>query len=326
MRILGIVGSRRKLGNTEIMVKEALKGAREEGAEIAILRITDLYIKECNGCEACVIKGERCRLGDDMDFFEEQLNASDGLIIGGADYAGAPLGIFKTIGDRLHGLRAWIERTEGKKTSNKKAITIGAAGWRHLQYWIIPLLNNFANLCGFEVLASFVGISIGPGEVLLPEREAIPREVNRLGHDLVFALRGEEHKLSDAIHKLRIFDPEAKGEKLFTEQDCCPYCFSTAFQLVSPTELRCAFCHYTTVYLQLRGDKIELRFETMSEKQRLEEAKRHLEEEIRPSGPRFLSRRAEIEPKRQLYKDIGIPWEKPPIGTSLIIGKNVLSS
>jgi multimeric flavodoxin WrbA len=78
MMILGIVGSRRKLGNTEIMVKEALKGAREEGADIALLRMSDLYIRECNGCEACVIKGERCVLHDDMDFFEEQLNASDG--------------------------------------------------------------------------------------------------------------------------------------------------------------------------------------------------------------------------------------------------------
>ena len=314
MRILGIVGSRRKLGNTEIMVKEALKGAREEGADIALLRMSDLYVSECNGCEACVIKGERCVLNDDMGFFEEQLNASDGLIVGGVDYGGAPLGVFKTVGDRLHGLTSWMHRTEEKRRTTKKAITIGAAGWRHLQYWIIPLLNNFADLCGFDVLASFVGISIGPGEVLLPEREGIPREVNRLGRDLVFALRGEENRLSDFVHRLRIFDPQSKGDRLFTEQDCCPLCFSTAFQLVSPTELRCAFCHHTRVHLQPKDDRIELRFEPLTEKQILEDARRHLEEEIRPSGPYFISRRREIEPKRQLYADIGIPWEKPPIG------------
>lgn len=314
MRILGIVGSRRKLGNTEIMVKEALKGAREEGADIALLRMSDLYIRECNGCEACVIKGERCVLHDDMDFFEEQLNASDGLIVGGVDYGGAPLGIFKTVGDRLHGLTSWVERTEERRGTAKKAITIGAAGWRRIQHWIIPLLNNFTTLCGFDVLASFVGISIGPGEVLLPERQAIPREVNRLGRDLVFALKGEESRLSDGVHRLRIFDPQARGDKLFTQQDCCPYCFGTAFELVSPTELRCAFCHYTTVYIEPKGDRIELRFETMTEEQRLEQEKYHLEEEVRPSGPQFLSRRGEIEPKRQLYRDIGIPWEKPPMG------------
>ena len=314
MRILGIVGSRRRLGNTEIMVKEALKGAREEGADIAILRMSDLYVRECNGCEACVIKGERCVLNDDMDFFEEQLNASDGLIIGGVCYDGAPLGIFKTVSDRLHGLSSWLERTEGEKSNKKLAITIGAAGWRHLQYGIIPLLNRFTTTAGFDVLASFVGISIGPGEVLLPESEGIVMELNHLGRDLIYALKGEEKRLSEGVHQLRIFDPNAKGGKLFTEQNCCPHCFSTTFQLVSPEKLSCAFCHYTTVHVQPKGDKIGLRFEAMTEEQILQMAKHHLEEEVRPSGPRFLRRREEIEPRRVLYKDIGVPWLKPPIG------------
>ena len=122
MRILGIVGSRRRLGNTEIMVKEALKGARDEGADIAILRVSDLYVRECNGCEACVIKGKPCALNDDMDFFEEQLNASDGLIIGGVDYGGAPLGVFKTVGDRLHGLTSWMQRTEEKRKLRRRPL------------------------------------------------------------------------------------------------------------------------------------------------------------------------------------------------------------
>ncbi len=314
MRVLGIVGSRRKLGNTEIMVKEALKGARDEGAEIAILRISDLYVKECNGCEACVIKGTRCVLHDDMDFFEAQLNASDGLIVGGVDYSGGPLGTFKTVGDRLHGLPSWVQRTENMKNVNKKAVTIGAAGWRHWQHWIIPKLNDFAGLCGYEVIESFVGISIGPGEVLLPERDAIPKEVNRMGRDLVRALKGADGKSPARPHQLTIFDPEASGQKLFTEQDCCPRCFSKAFELVSHNKLRCAFCHHSLVHLEPKGDKIQLKFEVMTDQQILDEQKFHLEEEIRPSGPFFLSRRPEIEPKRQPYSDIGVTWEKPPVG------------
>jgi len=34
MKILGIVGSCRRLGNTEILVKEALMGAQELGADV----------------------------------------------------------------------------------------------------------------------------------------------------------------------------------------------------------------------------------------------------------------------------------------------------
>lgn len=39
MKILGLNGSERKLGNTEILVKEALMGAEEEGAQVEMLRL-----------------------------------------------------------------------------------------------------------------------------------------------------------------------------------------------------------------------------------------------------------------------------------------------
>lgn len=38
MKILGIVASCRRLGNTEILTKEALMAAQEQGAEVAIFR------------------------------------------------------------------------------------------------------------------------------------------------------------------------------------------------------------------------------------------------------------------------------------------------
>ena len=44
MKVLGIVTSHRRLGNTEILTKEALMGAEEHGAEVEILRLTDYHI------------------------------------------------------------------------------------------------------------------------------------------------------------------------------------------------------------------------------------------------------------------------------------------
>jgi len=49
MKILGLNGSERKLGNTEILVKEALMGAEEEGAQVEMLRLTDYKILPCDG-------------------------------------------------------------------------------------------------------------------------------------------------------------------------------------------------------------------------------------------------------------------------------------
>lgn len=54
MKVLGLTCGR-KLSNTEILVKEALMGAEETGAEVELVRLLDLNIKPCTGCNSCVI-------------------------------------------------------------------------------------------------------------------------------------------------------------------------------------------------------------------------------------------------------------------------------
>ena len=54
MKILGVTCGR-KNSNTEILVKEALMGAEEAGAEVELVRLHDLTIKPCTGCNSCVI-------------------------------------------------------------------------------------------------------------------------------------------------------------------------------------------------------------------------------------------------------------------------------
>ena len=52
MKVLGLTCGR-KLSNTGILVKEALMGAQEMGAEVEIVRLMDLDIKPCTGCRLC---------------------------------------------------------------------------------------------------------------------------------------------------------------------------------------------------------------------------------------------------------------------------------
>lgn len=81
MKILGIVGSPRREGNTEIMVKEALEAARGKGAETELFLLADHDIAPCDGCTACAETGA-CVIDDDMQKLYELMEEADGLIFG----------------------------------------------------------------------------------------------------------------------------------------------------------------------------------------------------------------------------------------------------
>ena len=53
MRLLGIGCSPRKNGNTEILVKEALKVAVEAGWQTDLFLMSEKKVAPCDACEAC---------------------------------------------------------------------------------------------------------------------------------------------------------------------------------------------------------------------------------------------------------------------------------
>ena len=81
MKVLGIVCSPRKGGNTEILVQEALTNAKECGAETELLTIWDKDIKPCDGCFSCTKTG-KCHIKDDMQAIYPKLLDADGIIWG----------------------------------------------------------------------------------------------------------------------------------------------------------------------------------------------------------------------------------------------------
>jgi len=52
-RVLGIVGSPRRGGNTEILVGAVLRGAEEAGALVEKVLLSKLGISPCLACDAC---------------------------------------------------------------------------------------------------------------------------------------------------------------------------------------------------------------------------------------------------------------------------------
>jgi multimeric flavodoxin WrbA len=85
MKILGVVCSPRVGGNTEIVMREAMSGAKQEGAETELIFIREKNIQPCDGCFRCWESGE-CHIKDDMQALYTKLLDSDGILIGTPTY------------------------------------------------------------------------------------------------------------------------------------------------------------------------------------------------------------------------------------------------
>ena len=103
MKVLGIVCSPRKGGNTEVLVQEALAGARDNGAEIELLTVWDKDIKPCDGCLSCEKTG-KCHIKDDMQGIYPELVEADGIIWGTPVYFWSATAQAKMLIDRSYAL------------------------------------------------------------------------------------------------------------------------------------------------------------------------------------------------------------------------------
>ncbi len=106
MKILGIVGSPRKEGNTSNLVQEALKPFKEQGAITDLLYLGDHEIKGCHGCEGCQ-KTYKCVIEDDMQKIYPLILEADALILGSPTYFYSVTSDMKAFIDRCYCFEAF---------------------------------------------------------------------------------------------------------------------------------------------------------------------------------------------------------------------------
>ena len=79
-RVLGIAGSPRRDGNTDLLLAEVLNGAASKGAEVKTLVLCELDIAPCRHCDGCLKTG-KCIIDDDMQMVHRQLRDLDCLVL-----------------------------------------------------------------------------------------------------------------------------------------------------------------------------------------------------------------------------------------------------
>lgn len=105
-KALFINGSPRKNGNTAQLLKRAMDGAREAGAEVELVNLYDrnLNYKGCMSCFACKIKGGKkgvCSFKDDLQPILQKTVEADVLVCGSPNYCGYPSAALRAFMERM---------------------------------------------------------------------------------------------------------------------------------------------------------------------------------------------------------------------------------
>lgn len=102
MRIVVLSGSPRRNGNTDMLVDGFVKGASVNN-EVEVIRVTDLDVSPCTGCERCkTSEGIVCSIMDDMSHVYDILSHADMLVLASPVYFYGITAQLKTVIDRLH--------------------------------------------------------------------------------------------------------------------------------------------------------------------------------------------------------------------------------
>ncbi|HWR40350.1 MAG TPA: flavodoxin family protein [Patescibacteria group bacterium] len=87
MKVIALVGSPRKNGNTDTLLQKALEGAKAQGAATEIFYLNELNIRGCQACYGCKKTG-KCVVSDDLVKVFAAIDEADGVILGSPIYFG----------------------------------------------------------------------------------------------------------------------------------------------------------------------------------------------------------------------------------------------
>ncbi|MBM3237452.1 flavodoxin family protein [Candidatus Poribacteria bacterium] len=132
MKVLGIAGSPRRGGNTDLLLDEALRGAKEAGAEVEKIYARDYKITPCIECNSCFKLG-RCVIEDEMQKVYPKLLEADRIIFASPMFFMGITGWAKALVDRCQAL--WAKKyvlkepvVEPERKSQRKGIFISVGG------------------------------------------------------------------------------------------------------------------------------------------------------------------------------------------------------
>ncbi len=289
-KVLGLNFGRMN-GNCKTFLKEAMKAAEEQGAEVEIIDTINKEIKPCIGCGACSRmlqsgKGQiRCIQKDDYEAISDAVLAADAIIVAAPVYVLEPAGKLKNFIDRFgpaHDKAYMLFENELRKDTGgdelnpdclkRHLVSYISVGGATTQNWVsygLPGMNLFGMSLNMKVVDQLDAYA-----AYVPDnRQRLLEKSYEMGKHIVEAL-----------------DQKTSEIEWTSDPGTCPVCHCNEMTMSGTTRVGCPICG---IYGKLVFDGDNVRVEFSEEEQRRSRLKftgvleHQVEQGSRDRYPRF---------------------------------------
>lgn len=316
VKILGLSFGR-NMGNTDILVKEAVLGAAKAApeAEVRFINTNRLTIDRCTGCGACSKslengKDNNCVVKDDLQMVEEAVREADCLIVGAPVYVLQPVGQFKNFVDRFscrHDVSAinWVlDKRRAKEAPGnaddfpqerlrKRYVSYISVGGAITPNWV-SMGTATMHLFGFppmmKVIGNYNAQKMGTtGNPILDDK--LMSDIHEMGKQTALAYGKPEEEIP-----------------WFGSQGTCPVCHQNLLTVNKTTTVECPICGIEGK-ISIDGEELKVEF-SKEQQQRARGTFAGLREhtiEIQGfgaiCGPKIKANKEKLEREIQNYKN-----------------------
>ncbi len=217
--LLGIIGSPRKMGNCELMVKE-IAAAIPGSPKLSMVRLAEKDIRPCKACYRC-LTGD-CPHQDDFPVVLRAIMEADAVVVAAPAYLRGTHSSLQRFLDR--GLQAYrhVDSLYGKP-----AVAVATAGVRDGEGSALLGVENFIRQLGLSLKGRAVVHATFPGDAIVFEEG-----------------RSTALLLAAALVSPEDYVPEGVS---------CPECKGTYFEFRGRTAMYCLSCGGTGTFSVING-------------------------------------------------------------------------
>jgi multimeric flavodoxin WrbA len=184
LTVIGISGSPRANGNTDTLVRLALKVLEGEGLRTEFVSLRELRVEPCRACRTC--RGtKKCAIDDDVPQLLARLAAADGFILGAPVYFSGTAGQMKCFIDRV----GYLSAAQGRLFERKVGAPLTVARRAGHNFALAEMMFLFLHQGMIIPGSTYWNIAFGADAGDVVNDEEGMRTVENLARNIAWTLR-----------------------------------------------------------------------------------------------------------------------------------------